>query len=127
MIDSSPLDSKITKAKDVRDPTTVFFMASLRLFLKFTKAAKWIHICGGCLISLQHVLSAAQCVILIRKHFNREVKNAAAFFGSLYIDGFSNSYLIKDTMGHNIYNESCVYYTSGYDIGVILVCLLTSF
>ena len=123
MIDSSPLDSKIAKAQDVRDPTKKFFMASLTLFLKLTDARKWIHICGGCLIFLQHVLSAAQCVILIRKHFNREVTNAVALFGSLYIEGFSDSYLIKYTMGHNIYNKSCVYYSSGYDIGVILVCL----
>ena len=111
----------------VFNPNESFFMASIRLFIQLPELKYWLHICGGCLISLRHILTAAQCIILLQEKFNPTLKNAAAFVGSLDLDGTFKQYFIRDFEKHDGYNESDVYNTAVNDIGVILVSLLIRF
>ena len=104
-------------------------MASIRLLKNETNFTKWYHICGGCLISLQHILTAAQCIILINKKLQSEFEKApeydaaAAFVGTLHLDDSTEPSMIEDMEYNNVYNPKNVRDTTGYDIGVILVRL----
>ena len=96
-------------------------MASIRLLKNNTDITKWYHICGGCLISLQHILTAAQCIILINEKLHSGFEAAAAFVGTLYLDDSTQPSMIKDMEYNNLYDPENVRDTAGYDIGVILV------
>ena len=83
----------------------------------------WLHICGGCLISVRHILTAAQCIILLQEKYNPTLKNAAAFVGNVHLDGTSKRHFVQDFEKHEGYNENDVYNTAVNDIGIILVSL----
>ena len=83
----------------------------------------WLHICGGCLISVRHILTAAQCIILLQEKCNPTSKKAAAFVGNVHLDGTSKRHFVQDFEKHDGYNENDVYNTAVNDIGIILVSL----
>ena len=98
-------------------------MASIKVFRNQAKPQYWIHICGGCLISLKHILSAAQCIIILQKKVRRHLKLIAAHVGDLDLKGPSKLHYIIGFHKHNGYNENDPGYTAANDIGVILVSL----
>ena len=122
-INSSLLSSKITSGDTVTDPKEAFFMASIMVSEKPADPKYWLHICGGCLISLKHILSAAQCIMLLQEIFNPELKNAATSIGNIKLYDPWKRYHIKDFHRHNGYDENDVANTAANDIGVILVSL----
>ena len=98
-------------------------MASIRLFRQSAKPAYWLHICGGCLISLNLILSAAQCIIIIRENFIRQERNLAAYVGGIKLEDLKCRYFIEDSVYHNGYDPNDIANTAVNDIGVILVSL----
>ena len=122
-INSSLLSGRITLGEPVIDPKEAFFMASIRVSENPADPLSWLHICGGCLISLKHILSAAQCIMLLQGIFNPGLKNAAACIGNLKLSDPWRRYYVQDSQRHNGYNENNVFNTAVNDIGVILVSL----
>ena len=104
VINLSHLHGKITHSREVEEPTNVFYMASIRLLKNEKNFTKWYHICGWCLISLQHILTAAQCIFLINKKLQSEFEVAAAFVGILHLDDSTEPSMIKDIEYNNVYN-----------------------
>ena len=98
-------------------------MASIRLFRRKPKPAYWLHICGGCLISLKHILSTAQCVKILDGNFDRRLKNVAAYVGNPNLEDSSERYFILDFCWHKRYNNNDLPDTAIYDIGIVLVSL----
>ena len=100
------------------------FMGSIRLLIESCNDETWLHICGGCLISEEHVLSAAQCIFQIRKYTQSNLKKARVFFGHLKLNGATVSHKIKNIDNHRDYNPDDTYSTGRFDIGVISVSLI---
>ena len=90
---------------------TTIFIASLR--------RKQKHFCGGSLISANHILSAATCIVIIRKDKN------LSFFTALISTTNSPSggedLPIKETIYHRNYVPLNPIVSSNYDLGLILV------
>ena len=98
-------------------------MASIKVFRNQAKPQYWLHICGGCLISLKHILSAAQCIIMLKKKFKLHLKHIAAHVGDLDLKGPSKPHYIIGFHEHNGYDENDASNTAVNDIGVTLVSL----
>ena len=124
VINSSILSGKIVNGGKVTTQSEVLFMASIRLRLKLNNDNEWIHICGGCMISEEHILSAAQCVYQIRYYARADLENAAAFMGSISLIESKLYYRIKKTIVPNEYNPENVAETIGYNIGIMWVGLI---
>ena len=122
-INSLLLSSKITAAGDVQDIDAAFFMASIKALKKPTGPEDWLHFCGGCLINLKFILTAAQCITILEERFIRRLKNVAVFIGNLQLNGPSKRHDIMAYRKHNGYDPNDMANTAANDIGVILVSL----
>ena len=113
---ASLLDSKIING-NLANETELPYMASLQIEGK--------HICGGCLISEEHVLSSAQCIIHILKYGGHNFINATVVIGvtDLSKNGIIHTIRYVHHFHYTRNNEFIV--EEAYDVGLILVMFLT--
>ena len=111
---SSLLDSKISGG--TRAVPRIFkFMASLKI--------DKLHFCGGCLISKKHILTAGQCIHIIKVQGGENFAKITILLGTNKLSGSGIICKAKDVEHHPDFDNSNLMETSAFDIGVILVSI----
>ena len=90
------------------------FMVSIRI--------NGTNFCGGALLTFRHVLSAGQCVSYIVRHGGYEYTYTSVVAGTNDLSYTNHKiYHIEDLEYHYEYDPHEPFFTSNYDVGVILV------
>ena len=114
-LNSSLLDGKVINGFPVVQQD-VKFMASLKM--------NSIHFCGGCVISTKHILTAGQCIYLIKLQGVMDFANIIVWLGTIHLFGYGITRNVKDLEHHPQFDPLAPRETCAFDIGVILVCLI---
>lgn len=94
-----------------RAPAIYPYQISLQ---KVTKTADdWKHVCGGAIVTEQHVVTAAHCVA------KKKASRLSIWAASTSLDGDGERYLVKHYRKHPEFYESRTWLTS--DIGIITI------
>ena len=123
MLNSSLLDSKLINGTNVL-LQNVPFMASIKIYYNVNGTSDWMHVCGGSLISKEFVLTAGSCIWLINEYGKPDRSGAVVSLANNFVNGPGKFYKIKNLEHHPKFDFHDLKKTSGYDIGLILVCIL---
>ena len=97
-------------------PKTVPYLVSLQI--------NAVHFCGGCLITKEHVLSSAQCIIEIIKHGGFNFINATAVVDLTDLSENGTIYHIEN-VHHYYYTETNrLHFKQQFNVGLVLVGIL---
>ena len=83
-----------------------------------------MHVCGGCLISSVHVLTAGQCIYAIQVSGGENFEKISILLGSYIIIGHGIKRKVKNAEYHPAFKPPNALKTCAFDIGLILVSLI---
>ena len=82
-----------------------------------------VHFCCGCLITQEHVLSSARCIIHIIKYGGHNFINVTAVVDVTDLSQEGIIHQIADVHHYQYSKTNKLLYEQGFDVGLILVGL----
>ena len=102
------MESKLIKGNDLNGET-IKYLVSLRY--------KGIHFCSGCMISERHILTAAQCIVVIESDKCPDLSVYTALVGK-------SVHNIERVNYHHTYRRRRSSLLTSFNVGLLLVGLL---